>query len=98
MAPFTLVRRAFAVAVAAVALLVTGRAHAWQEAHQTGDDVVVRIDPTGGADVKHAIRWHVVRGPLKTIDVVHVDPSVTLEPDVPITAEDGRSPLAHATR
>lgn len=86
------------MAVAAVALLVSGRAHAWQEAHQTGDDVVVRIDATGGADVKHAIRWHVVRGPLKFIDVVHVDPSVTLEPDVPILAEDGRALLAHAAR
>jgi len=86
------------VAVAAVALLVSGRAHAWQEAHQTGDDVAVRIDATGGAEVKHAIRWHVVRGPLKSIDVVHVDPSVTLEPDVPITSEDGRSLLAHAVR
>jgi hypothetical protein len=86
------------VAVAAGALLVSGRAQAWQEAHQTGDDVTVRIDASGGADVKHAIRWHVVRGPLKSIDVVHVDPSVTLEPDVPITAEDGRSLLAHAAR
>jgi hypothetical protein len=98
MSPFTLGRRALAVAVVAVALLVSGRAHAWQEAHQTGDDVVVRIDAAGGADVKHEIRWHVVRGPLKSIDVVHVDPSVTLEPDVPITSEDGRSLLAHAAR
>jgi hypothetical protein len=98
MPSFPLVRRALALAVAAVALLASGRAHAWQEAHQTGDDVVVRIDPKGGADVKHAIRWHVVRGPLKSIDVVHVDPSATLEPDVPITSEDGRSLLAHAAR
>jgi hypothetical protein len=92
------VRRALAVAVAAVALLASGRAHAWQEAHQTGDDVDVRIGPTGVAEVKHQIRWHVVRGPLKSIDVVHVDPSVTLEPDVPIAAEDGRALFGHATR
>lgn len=98
MPSFAPVRRALAVAVAAVALLASGRAHAWQEAHQTGDDVVVRIDSTGGADVKHGIRWHVVRGPLKSIDVVHVDATAVLEPDVPITAEDGRSLLGHASR
>jgi hypothetical protein len=92
------VRRALPVAVAAVALLTSGRARAWQEAHQTGDDVVVRIDPSGVAEVTHAIRWHVVRGPLKSIDVVHVDPSATLEADVSITAEDGRLLLAHASR
>ncbi|HEY3820178.1 MAG TPA: hypothetical protein VGL81_23600 [Polyangiaceae bacterium] len=98
MASHTLARRALAVAVAAVALLAAGRAHAWQEAHQTGDDVVVRVDPAGTAEIQHAIRWHVVRGPLKSIDVVHVDPAVTLEPDVPILTEDGRSLLAHASR
>ena len=92
------VRRAFAAAVALAALLVSGRADAWQEAHQTGDDVAVRIDARGGADVKHELRWHVVRGPLKSIDVIHVEPSVTLEPDVTITAEDGRSLLGHAAR
>jgi len=98
MSSFALVRRALAAAAAAVALLASGRAHAWQEAHQTGDDVVVRIDPAGGADIKHGIRWHVVRGPLKSIDVVHVDPSATLEPDVPILSDDGRTLLAHASR
>jgi hypothetical protein len=92
------VRRALAAAVAVVALLVPGRARAWQEAHQIGDDVAVRIDASGMAEVTHEIGWHVVRGPLKTIDVVHVDPSATLEPDVSITAEDGHSLLAHASR
>jgi hypothetical protein len=92
------VRRALAVAVTAAALLVSPRAHAWQEAHQTGDDVIARIDPGGVAEVTHSIHWHVVRGPLKSIDVVHVEPSATLDPDVVITAEDGRSLLGHAVR
>jgi hypothetical protein len=92
------VRGALAVAVALVALLVSGRAFAWQEAHQIGDDVRVQVDPSGAAQVEHQIRWHVVRGPLKSIDLVGVDPGVTLEPDVPIAAEDGRSLLAHAVR
>jgi hypothetical protein len=92
------VRRALAAAVAVVVLLVSGHARAWQEAHQTGDDVAVRIDDSGMAEVTHQIAWHVVRGPLKSVDVVHVDPSATLEPDVAIAAEDGRSLLAHASR
>jgi hypothetical protein len=93
-----LVRRILAVALTAAALLVTGRAHAWQEAHQTGDDVRVRVDPGGVAQVEHRLRWHVLRGPLKTIDLVHVEGSASVDPDVPIMAEDGRALLAHAAR
>jgi hypothetical protein len=95
------VRRALAVAAAVVGALVSlvsRNAGAWQEAHQTGDDAVVRIDPAGIAEVTHAIRWHVVRGPLKTVDVVQVDPSAILDPDVPIATEDGRSLVGHAAR
>jgi hypothetical protein len=77
---------------------VSGRALAWQEAHQTGDEARVRVDPAGRAQVEHRIRWHVVRGPLKFIDLVNVASSAVIEPDVPIAAEDGRSLLAHAAR
>jgi hypothetical protein len=94
-----MLRGALAFAVALVALLlVSGRALAWQEAHEAGDDVRVQVDPAGEARVEHRIRWHVVRGPLKYIDLVNVAPSATLDPDVPIAAEDGRSLLAHAAR
>jgi hypothetical protein len=93
-----LVRRILAVALTATALLATRRAHAWQEAHQIGDDVRVRIDPGGMAQVEHRLRWHVLRGPLKTIELVHVEGSASVDPDVPITAEDGRALLAHAAR
>ena len=93
-----LVRRILAVALTAAALLVAGRARAWQEAHQTGDDVRVRVDPGGMAQVEHRLRWHVLRGPLKTVDLVHVEGSANVDPDVPITAEDGRALLAHAAR
>jgi hypothetical protein len=92
------VRPVLTGAVLMAALLVSPRAEAWQEAHQTGDDVVAHIDPSGVADVTHTIRWHVVRGPLKFIDIVHADPSATLDPDVVITAEDGRTLLGHAAR
>jgi hypothetical protein len=92
------VRGAFAAAFALVVLLVSGRASAWQEAHQTGDDVVARVDAAGVAQVQHTLHWHIVRGPLKTIDLVHVDAGARLQPDVPITGEDGRSLLAHVAR
>ncbi|HEY8041042.1 MAG TPA: hypothetical protein VIF15_14650 [Polyangiaceae bacterium] len=81
-----------------LALLVSGRAHAWQEAHQTGDDAHVRVDSSGVAQVQHEVRWHVVRGPLRSIDLVNVDPAAALEPDVPVTTEDGRALMAHAAR
>jgi hypothetical protein len=91
-------RGALAAALSLVLLLLSGRASAWQEAHETGDDAVVVVDASGVAEVQHAIKWHVVRGPLKSIDLVHVDPAGTLEPDVTVAAEDGRTILAHASR
>src|SRR5271165_2222657 len=91
-------RHVLAVTAAAVAMLAARRAHAWQEAHQTGDDVRVHVDPAGQADVEHRVRWHVVRGPLKSIDLVGVDAAAVIEPDVTISADDGRALTAHASR
>jgi hypothetical protein len=93
-----LVRRISAVALAVAAALVPAPAYAWQEAHQTGDDVRVHVDASGVAQVEHQVRWHVLRGPLKSIDLVHVDGAASVEPDVPVTGEDGRALLAHASR
>jgi hypothetical protein len=73
-------------------------AYAWQEAHQTGDDVDVRLDPAGSAQVAHRVRWHVVRGPLRSIDLVNVDASAAIEPDVTIATDDGKTLTAHAVR
>jgi hypothetical protein len=92
------VRGALALAAASLVTLAPARALAWQEAHQTGDDVEVRIDPDGKASFRHKLVWHVVRGPLKSIEVANVDPAAEIEGDVPITAEDGRSLVAHAAR
>jgi hypothetical protein len=91
-------RRRLALAAALFVLLGSSRAYAWQEAHQVGDDVLVHVDPTGVATVEHTLRWHVVRGPLKSVDLVNVDPSAALEPDVRVTAEDGHERLAHLAR
>jgi len=91
-------RRALALAAALFVLLAPARARAWQEAHEIGDDVRVHVDHNGVASVQHTLRWHVIRGPLKSIDLVNVDATAALEPDVRITAEDGREHSAHLVR
>jgi hypothetical protein len=48
--------------------------------------------------VEHRIRWHVVRGPLKSIDLVSVNPSAMVDADVVITTDDGRALTGHAIR
>lgn len=91
--------RAFiALAAALCAVTTTSRAGAWQEAHQSGDDALVRIESNGVASVRHLVRWRVVRGPVKSIDLVNVDPAAILEPDVAITSEDGHAFSGHLAR
>jgi hypothetical protein len=91
-------RRALTLAAALFVLLAPGRAGAWQEAHEVGDDVRIHVDPSGVASVEHTLRWHVIRGPLKFVDLLNVDSSAALESDVRITAEDGREHTAHLAR
>ena len=78
--------------------LVAGRASAWQEAHEVGDDLRVQMQSDGSGVVDHLFRWHVVRGPLKAIDVAGIDARVPVEADVAIAADDGRTLSAHASR
>ncbi|HEX8789477.1 MAG TPA: hypothetical protein VF765_00895 [Polyangiaceae bacterium] len=89
---------AAAAGSAALVLAVARPALAWQEAHQIGDDATVHVDAAGVAVVEHRVRWHVVRGPLKSIDLVNVDTAAVLEPEVTVTGEDGRALEAHAER
>jgi hypothetical protein len=91
-------RRAAGLGAAFLAFLTPARALAWQEAHEVGDDVEVRVETNGVAAVQHSIRWHVVRGPLKSIDLVNVDPSAQLRADVYVKSEDGRDLTAHLVR
>ena len=90
--------RLLAALPALVVLSASGRALAWQESHQVGDDAEIRVGTSGAADVERRVKWHVVRGPLKSVDLVNVDASAVVEPDVIISAEDGRSLTAHALR
>jgi hypothetical protein len=91
-------RLALAVAFALFAAVAPRTARAWEEAHQTGGDFRVRIEANGAADVRLALRWHVVRGPLKWIDLADVDAAATLDPQVAVASEDGRATTAHAVR
>jgi hypothetical protein len=97
-------RRVLAAAAAlAWALLGTGlvamRADAsWQEAHLAGDDAQLHIEPNGYATVEHAVRWRVVHGPLKSIDLGNVDGAAVVEPVVAIQSDDGKSLTGHVSR
>jgi hypothetical protein len=80
------------------ALTATGRASAWQEAHQTGGDIEIHVDPDGLASLHEKVRWHVVRGPVHWIDLENVETSAVLDAAVAITADDGRAFTAHLDR
>jgi hypothetical protein len=89
---------AFAVVVGALYAPAWARAAGWQEAHQTGDDVEIRVESDGVASIRNVLHWHVVRGPLRSIDLENVDPAAILEPNVVVTAEDGRTLSARIAR
>ncbi len=91
-------RQAIALAFALVGTLATGQARAWQEAHQTGHEAHLVVDANGLASVEHQLRWHVVHGPLRSVDVVRFPLSATVEPLVSIVAADGRTLSGHAVR
>jgi len=91
-------RHAIAFAFALVAIFATARAHAWQEAHEAGDDVDIHVGPDGIASVQHRIRWHVVHGPLRSIDLLDFEvPAASVDPNVEVTAEDGHKLTARVT-
>jgi hypothetical protein len=91
-------RRAVALAIAFLPLVVTAPARAWQEVHELGQDFVVRVESTGVASIEDKVRWHVVRGPLKSLDFGNLDVDRLRDPSVTVTAEDGRPLAAHLVR
>jgi hypothetical protein len=96
--PYMSARGAVAVLLGVSLCLLPARAFGWQEAHQTGQEVTAQVDPSGNAAVNVRVRWHIVRGPLKSIDLVNVDAAAVLEPNVTILTEGGRALAAHAGR
>ncbi len=71
---------------------------AWHEAHLAGDEARVRVDSHGLASVEHILKWRVVHGPLKSIDLSGVDPSAVLEPTATIRTEDGHDLTGQVVR
>ena len=86
---------AIAAALGALVSAAPARA-AYQEAHQTGDDVRVVVDAAGKAQIEHEIRYRVVSGTLQRFDLRGIDPGAVVDPAVTLTAEDGASLPAHA--
>jgi hypothetical protein len=93
-----LLRSGISLAVAGSALLVTVQAFAWHEEHLAGDEAHIRVDPRGMASVEHVLRWRVVRGPLKSIDLAGVDTGAVLDPTAAVRTEDGHAFTARVVR
>lgn len=84
---------------AVAALLISGLAltgsarvaHAggWQEAHETSDDVRIEVGTDGTANVKHHLRYRVVAGHFKELNLVGVDPKAELVDSATLTPEKG---------
>jgi hypothetical protein len=92
------VRLATALALAGLVCFFPRSALAWQEAHETGSDALVRVERNGRASVDLSLRWHVVHGPLRSVDVVNVDPRTDRETEVHVISEDGRELAVHVER
>ncbi len=91
-------RWAIALAMALAAALAARGARAWQEAHQTGDDARLTVEANGVASVEQDLRWRVVRGPLRGIDLAGFPLGAVVDPQVTIAAADGRTLIGHAAR
>ncbi|HWL86387.1 MAG TPA: hypothetical protein VNO21_11325 [Polyangiaceae bacterium] len=90
-------RWAAVVAVLGFVLSASQASAAYREAHATGYDMHARVDETGVAQMEHAVTYHVTAGSLSSVDLVGVEPSVSVDSEVVITAEDGRTIAGHAT-
>lgn len=74
--------------------LVSPVAHAaagggWQEAHETSDDIRIEVGKDGMANVQHHLRYRIVAGHFKELDLTGVDPHAELAPDAVLTPEKG---------
>jgi hypothetical protein len=92
------IRLSVGLVLVSLASVTPASALAWQEAHETGADVRMRVAANGVASIALHQRWHVVHGPLRFVDVVGVDPAAVLAPEARVLAEDGHELVAHAAR
>lgn len=82
--------------VATTAHVSPAEAGGWQEMHQTSDDVRIIVGADGIAHVQHHMRYRVVAGRFKTIDIAGIHPSAKLDGSVGIEAEKGGAVSARA--
>ena len=61
----------------------------WQEIHETSDDVRIEVADDGAAVVSHHLRYRVVAGHFKTIDLVGIDARAQIAPEAVVVAEKG---------
>ena len=88
-------RQVAAAFVGLAVALVPGTALAWQEAHQTSDDVKVTVDEAGVARFEHEIGYRIVRGPLRSFELLGVEKNAAPVAEASVTGPDGREHGAH---
>ncbi|HSO31157.1 MAG TPA: hypothetical protein VLT33_01540, partial [Labilithrix sp.] len=71
------------------ALPSLAHAKGWEEVHQTSDDVRVSVGADGAALVTHHLRYRVVAGHFKTLEVVGLDPRAELVVETTVLPEKG---------
>src|SRR5947209_17260640 len=86
--------RFLASASLCVLFAVGSPALAYQEAHFTGDDVRLAVDPAGRAQIEHVIRLRVASGTLKQIDLNGIEAQAVVDSQAAVTGELGKESLA----
>jgi hypothetical protein len=71
-------------------------ARAWVEWHAQNEDVRIDMTAADATKVTHVLRYRVVMGPLKFIDVAGIRKDARLTAEATVLAEDGRTFTAHA--
>lgn len=91
-------RRSAALAAGLLLYCAHARAGGWQEVHQTSDDVRIAVGPDGVATFEHKLRYRIVAGKFKALDVATIDPRGELVSDTTIVAEKGGEVAARVER
>ena len=80
---------AFVALVGAAATPGLSAAKGWEEIHQTSNDVRVAVAPDGTAVVTHHLRYRVVAGHFKTLELTGLDPRAELSGETKVLPEKG---------
>lgn len=89
-----------AVSALLLSLLLPADAHAggWTEVHQTSDDVRVSVGADGVAIFEYRMRWRIVAGKFRSLDVGGIDLRAALEPEATVSSEKGGDHIARVER